>query len=163
MSTRFLWRCTMKVIEFLDNSSVKYQLTRHRPTFTAQQMAAEEHVPGMTVAKPVVVQADDDYYMCVLPACCKIDLDKLKQLLNVKKLTLATEDQMAKLFTDCELGAEPPFGHLYGLTTIMDQTLQADEYIVFQAGTHDKAVKIAMADYRALAEPKVMNFSYHST
>lgn len=152
----------MKVIEFLDNSSARYEVTKHRPTFTAQQMAAEEHVPGMAVAKPVVIQADDECYMCVLPACCKIDLDKLKKLLKVKKLSLADEDQMAKLFTDCELGAEPPFGHLYGLATIMDETLQADEYIVFQAGMHDKAVKMAMADYTKLAEPKVMNFSYRS-
>ena len=152
----------MKVVEFLESSSADYELTQHRPTFTAQQMAAEEHVPGMAVAKPVVVQADDDYYMCVLPACCKIDLDKLKQLLNVKELALATEDQMAKLFTDCELGAEPPFGHLYGLATIMDKTLEVDEYIVFQAGTHDKAVKMNMGDYKKLAEPKVLSFSYHS-
>ena len=152
----------MKVIEFLDNNSTKYEVTKHRPTFTAQQMAAEEHVPGMAVAKPVVVLADGDYYMCVLPACCKIDLDKLKKLLKVKKLSLADEDQMAKLFTDCELGAESPFGHLYGLKTIMDEALQVDEYIVFQAGTHDKAVKMAMSDYVKLAEPKVMGFSYHS-
>lgn len=162
MSTAFLWRCIMKVIEFLDNSSAKYEVTQHRPTFTAQQMAAEEHVPGMAVAKPVVIQADGEYYMCVLPASCKIDLDKLKKLLKAKKLALATEDQMAKLFTDCELGAEPPFGHLYGLRTIMDETLQADKYIVFQAGTHDKAVKMAMADYVKLAQPKVLSFSYHS-
>ena len=152
----------MKVIEFLDNKSAKYEISQHRPTFTAQQMAAEEHVPGMTVAKPVVIQADDEYYMCVLPACCKVDLDKLKKVLKVKKLALATEDQMAKVFTDCELGAEPPFGHLYGLKTVMDETLQADEYIVFQAGTHDKAVKMAMTDYQKLAEPKIMSFSYRS-
>jgi Ala-tRNA(Pro) deacylase len=152
----------MKVIEFLDNNSVKYELTQHRPTFTAQQMAAEEHVPGMTVAKPVLVQADGQYYMCVLPACCKIDLDKLKELLNGKELMLGSEDQMAKIFTDCELGAEPPIGSLYDLTTIMDKTLEADEFIVFQAGTHDKAVKVSMADYKKLVEPKVMSFSYHS-
>ena len=152
----------MNVIEFLDSKSVKYEVTHHRPTFTAQQMAAEEHVPGMAVAKPVLVNADNEYYLCVLPACCKVDLDELKGLLGTEKLVLAGEDEMSKVFADCELGAEAPFGGLYGLTTIMDKTLEDDEYIVFQAGTHEKAVKMSLMEYKKLAEPKVLSFCYHS-
>ena len=67
----------MEVLEFLDKVSARYEVSQHRPTFTAQQMAAEEHVPGMQVAKPVIIKADEEYYMCVLPACCKVDLDAL--------------------------------------------------------------------------------------
>ena len=102
----------MKLIEFLDKSSAKYEVTQHRPAFSAQQMAAVEHVPGMEVAKPVVIKADGEYYMCVLPACCKVDLDVLKKHLGVEQIELARESEMAKLFSDCELGAEPPFGNL---------------------------------------------------
>lgn len=153
----------MNVIEFLDSKSVKYDVTHHRPTFTAQQMAAEEHVPGMAVAKPVLINADEVYYLCVLPACCKVDLDELKRHLGAEKLVLAGEDEMAKVFGDCELGAEAPFGELYAMTTIMDNSLEDDEFIVFQAGTHDKAVKMDMAEYRRLAEPKVLSFCYHSS
>lgn len=151
----------MKVVEFLDSKGVHYELSQHRPTFTAQQMAAEEHVPGMAVAKPVVVRADKKFYLCVLPACCKIDFDALKPALKSKQVVLADEDEMAELFEDCTLGSEPPFGHLYGLETLMDASLDKDPFIVFQAGTHELAIRMDMDDYKKLAKPRVLNFSYH--
>jgi Ala-tRNA(Pro) deacylase len=153
----------MRVTEYLDQKSVGYEIREHRSAFTAQQMAAEEHIPGMTVAKPVVVKADNKYYMCVLPACCKIDFDVLKEQLGVRQLELADEKEMAKIFGDCALGAEPPFGNLYKLDTIMDASLEEDEQIVFQGGTHEQAIRIAMADYRRLVQPRILAFSYHTT
>ena len=153
----------MRAIEFLDSLSAKYEVMQHRPTFTAQQMAAEEHVPGRNVAKPVAIKADGEYYLCVLPACYKVDLDALKGQLGAGKIELADESEMAKLFGDCELGAEPPFGGLYGLLTLVDKTLEADEYIVFQGGTHDSAVKMEMAEYKRIANPRILSFSYSTT
>lgn len=149
----------MKVVEFLETNSAKYEVTRHQPTYSAQQMAAAEHVPGREVAKPVVVKADGKYYMCVLAACCKVDLDALKEDLRADRVALAGEDEMSKLFADCELGAEPPFGNLYGLETLMDESLEADEHIVFQAGTHEQAIKMATLDYKELVSPQVLSFS----
>jgi len=153
----------MTVIEFLDKSGVKYEVTEHKPAFTAQRMAAAEHEPGKYVAKPVIVRADDKYLMCVLAACYKIDLGALKKQLGAKKVELVEEKDMGKIFGDCELGAEPPFGNLYDLTTIMDKALETDDHIKFQAGSHDKAIRISMADYIKLVKPKVLEFSYHTT
>ena len=152
----------MKVIEFLDSKGVHYETSQHRPAFTAQQMAAEEKVKGMAVAKPVVVKADNTFYLCVLPACCKIDFDALKKALGVEQVVLADEEEIAKIFDDCTLGAEPPFGHLYGLETLMDQTLEQDSFIVFQAGTHELAIRMDLDDYKKLAQPRILNFSYHT-
>lgn len=152
----------MGVTEFLDQKGVKYEIREHRPVFTAQQMASEEHAAGITVAKPVIVKADGKYYMCVLPACYKIDLDALRNQLGAKELDLADEKEMAKLFPDCALGAEPPFGNLYDLPTIMDKTLESDERILFQASTHEKAIRMGRADYQKLVQPKVLKFSYHT-
>lgn len=151
----------MNVVEFLDSKGIRYEMSQHRPTFTAQQMAAEEHVPGMNVAKPVVIRADEKYYMCVLPACCKIDTDALKKALGANKVNLADEDELARLFGDCALGAEPPFGQLYGLETLMDAALEKDPYVVFQAGTHEQAIRMSLGDYMKLAQPRVLKFSYH--
>jgi Ala-tRNA(Pro) deacylase len=151
----------MQVKEYLDQQKVKYQVCSHRPTFTAQQMAAAEHVPGMDVAKPVIIQADGKYYMCVLPACCKVDLEMLRSALDVGEIQLADEKEMAKLFPDCELGAEPPFGNLFDMPTIMDDTLGKDGFIVCQAGKHDQALRINLQDYEKLVHPQVMHFSYH--
>ncbi len=153
----------MKVIEFLDENSAKYEVSHHRSVFTAQRMAAEEHVPGINVAKPVIISADGEYFMCVLPACCKVDTDAMKRQLGVDKIELAEESDMAKLFPDCALGAEPPFGNLYGLVTLMDDMLEADEYIVFQGGTHEDSVRMETKEFKRLVQPRVLSFSYHST
>jgi Ala-tRNA(Pro) deacylase len=153
----------MQVTEYLTKEGVEFETSEHRATFTAQQMAAEEHVSGMTVAKPVVIKANNNFYMCVLPACHKIDFDMLKEQLGAKQIDLADEKEMARIFGDCALGAEPPFGNLYHLETIMDQSLEDDNEIVFQAGTHEQAIRISMDDYKRLVQPKILAFSYHTT
>ncbi|MGA2091912.1 MAG: YbaK/EbsC family protein [Sedimentisphaerales bacterium] len=150
----------MEIVSYLKKAKVKCEVREHKPTFSAQQMAATEHEPGKFVAKPVIVRADNKYVMCVLPACRKIDLQTLKKQLGAKSIELAEEEEVGNLFTDCELGAEPPFGNLYDLPTIMDKSLEGDDHIVFQAGSHDKAVKITMADYRKLVNPQILDFSY---
>ena len=151
----------MTIKEYLDRHSVRYEMIGHVPTFTAQQMAAEMHIKGLNIAKPVVVRADNEIYMCVLPACSKIDIDHLKEQVNASEVELLSEKELAKLFPECQLGAEPPFGSLYGLTTIMDASLEDDYDITFQAGNNDKAIKMTMQDYKKLVHPCVMDFSYH--
>ena len=99
--------------------------------------------------------------MCVLSASYKIDLRALKKQLKAKSVELADEEQMGKLFADCELGAEPPFGNLYDMPTIMDKALENDDHITFQAGSHEKAIRMSMDDYRRLVAPQVLEFSYH--
>ncbi len=153
----------MQVIEFLNKSGVPYEVTEHEPAFSAQSIAAAEHEPGRYVAKPVIVKADGKHVMCVLSACYKIDLRTLKKQLGAKKVELAEENEIGELFGDCELGAEPPFGNLYDLPTIMDKALEADDHIMFQAGTHEKAIRMTMDDYRKLVAPQVLEFSYHVT
>ena len=101
--------------------------------------------------------------MCVLGACYKINLGALKSELGAKSLELAEEEEIGRIFPDCELGAEPPFGNLFELPTIVDKALEDDEYIVFQAGTHEKAIKMGMADYLRLVKPRILDFSYHTT
>jgi Ala-tRNA(Pro) deacylase len=150
----------MRMLEYLKKAGVKYEVKEHKPAFSAQQMAAAEHEPGKYVAKPVIVKADGKYVMCVLAACRKIDLQMLKKQLGAKSIELAEEEEVGKLFGDCELGAEPPFGNLYDVPTIMDKALEQDDHILFQAGSHDKAIKIKMADYHKLVKPKVLEFSY---
>jgi len=151
----------MKVIEFLDKSGVTYKVTEHKPAFSAQSMAAAEHEKGRYVAKPVIVKADGRYIMCVLAAYQNINLQALKRQLPAEIVELAKEEEIGKLFSDCELGAEPPFGNLYNMTTVMDKSLEKDDHIVFQAGSHQKAVRMTLADYLKLVVPKLLDFTYH--
>lgn len=150
----------MRVMEFLDQAGVKYEIREHPPVFSAQGLAAAEHEHGQYVAKPVIVKADNRYIMCVLPAPRKIDLGKLKGQLEAQSVELADEDEIGKLFPDCELGAEPPFGNLYDLSTVVEKSLESDDHILFQAGTHGKAIRMSMAEYRKLVEPKVLEFTF---
>lgn len=152
----------MEVIAFLKKSKIKHKVTKHKTAFTAQEVAAEEHEPGKFVAKAVVVRADDKYVMCVLPACYNIDMKMLKSQLKAKTVKIAEEKELEKILSDCEVGAQPPFGNLYNLPTIMDKVLESDDHIMFQGGTHEKSVRMSMADYRKLAEPKVLEFSKHT-
>ncbi len=151
----------METTDYLDQKHLDYRVLTHKPTYTAQRLAAEEHVPGMNVVKPVVIIADGQYYLCALPACCRVDLDKLYQYLDAKNIRLATEEEMVEIFTDCEVGAEPPIGDMFGLPTLMDQSLVGDQYIIFQAGTHEKAVQLKMTDFQATCHPRVLDYSYH--
>ncbi len=150
----------MQIIEFLKQAKVKYEVTKHKPTFSAQRMAAVEHEPGRFVAKPVLVKVDGRTMMCVLDANHKVDLQKLKTQLGATRAELADETEVGYICNDCELGAEPPFGKLYDLPTIMDKSLERDDHIVFQAGSHEEAVRLSMEDYRRLAEPRILEFSY---
>ena len=151
----------MLVHEKLNREAIRYEETHHRPTFTSQKMAQAEHVHGMNVAKPVIVNADGQYYMCVLPACCHISLDAIKSVLDAGFVRLAAEDELPKLFPGCEIGAEPPFGSLYGMPTILDDRMENDEFIIFQSGTHDEAIKIGMQDYLKIETPRIFSFSVH--
>jgi Ala-tRNA(Pro) deacylase len=151
----------MNIFEYLDQSRVDYSVSEHKPAYTAQLMAAEEHEKGQCVAKPVIVKSDGEYLMCVLPAPYRIAFDALRDYLGTEDVKMATEEEIAALFADCEEGAEPPFGKLYGIRTILDNDFQDEDHIVFQAGTHDKAIHMTMEDYLALAEPEIVEFAYN--
>ncbi|MHC4929857.1 MAG: aminoacyl-tRNA deacylase [Planctomycetota bacterium] len=151
----------MLVREKLNHEMIRYEELHHRPTFTSQHLAQAEHVHGMNVAKPVIVNADGQFYMCVLPACCHISLDAIRSALDAGFVRLANEGEMPELFPDCEVGAEPPFGSLYGMPTVLDDRLDNSEFIVFQSGTHDEAIKISMQDYLKIETPRVFSFSKH--
>ncbi|HUS48206.1 MAG TPA: YbaK/EbsC family protein [Phycisphaerae bacterium] len=151
----------MTIEEYLKKSGVAYKMREHPPAYTAQELAAEEHVSGNMFAKAVVVHTDKGCAMCALPASCKLDMKKIAKVLKSKKVRLADETEMAKLFPDSEVGAEPPFGNLYDLPTIVDERLAQDEEIVFQAGTHRHAIRMKYADFASLVGPTVADVAVH--
>ena len=148
----------MHLQTLLDDLGVQYRVSHHPTTYTAQMLAEVEHVPGRKVIKPVVVQADGEFVMCALPACYRIDLDELKQQLQASDVKLVDEPKLTELFPGCETGAEPPIGRFYGMTTLMDESLVADDRVTFQAGTHQDAVTMSLAEYRRVAQPEIAHF-----
>ncbi len=143
---------------FLDEKKVPYTLMAHAPAYTAQAAAATLHVSGKEVAKTVVLRAGEESLLAVLPASCHVSLKKLGHLLG-KTVRLAGEKEFADLFPDCELGAMPPFGMLYGLPVYVDESLAADEEIVFNAGTHRDAIRMRYADFVQLVQLRTGSFA----
>jgi Ala-tRNA(Pro) deacylase len=145
--------------EYLDREKVSYQQEHHRTAYTAQQVAAEEHIAGKMMAKTVVVKADDRFLLAVLPGSMRTDMARLKSSLGVNEIRLASELEFAGLFPDCELGAMPPFGNLYDLPVYADKSLAKVDEIVFNAGTHQDTIRIKYADYARLAQPTLLEFA----
>lgn len=149
----------MKFEKFLEQSGVQFEKHQHPKAYTAQNLAHEEHVSGYMVAKPVIVKGDGGFAMCVLPAPKHLDLERAAKVLHEPQVRLATETEMAQMFPDCELGAEPPVGALFGIKTIMDAQLEEDEYLVMQAGTHTDAIRIRRDDWQHLCKPIVASIA----
>jgi Ala-tRNA(Pro) deacylase len=147
--------------DYLEKNQVSFEVGYHQRVYTAQEIAAAEHVPGKELAKVVMVKADGKIVMLVLPASFRVDMGKVKGILKSKKLEKAKEEEFQDLFADCEVGAMPPFGNLYNLDVWVDQVLTEDEDIVFNAGSHVETLKIKYSDYARLVNPKVGQFSMH--
>ena len=143
----------MRLETLLEEQQIGFEKRTHIPTYTAQRLADAEHVSGYRVAKPVVVRGSEGFVICVLPAPKQLDLDRVAQILNDPTVRLASEAEMMKLFPDCELGAEPPIGSLFGLPTIMDPSLRHDDDLLMQAGTHTEAIQTRREDWERLCDP----------
>ncbi len=146
-----------RVKEYLEENRIPYTHCTHRLAYTAQEVAAAQHVPGREMAKTIVIKGDDRFVLVILPAVLKIDMKALRAELPFKHAELATERDFASLFPDSELGAMVPFGNLYRLPVYVDQSLSADENIVFNAGTHVDTIKMKYADFERLVQPTKIN------
>lgn len=148
-----------KLTEFLDREHVHYVTLTHSPAFTAQETAESAHVPGKEMAKTVVVHLDDKMVMAVLPANQKIALAELREATGGGRARFASEDEFKDLFPDCEVGAMPPFGNLYGMDVFMATPLEEDEQIAFNAGSHTELIRMPLRDFERLVRPTVADFS----
>ncbi len=147
--------------DFLDENKIKYIHSTHSPAYTAQEIAAAMHVPGKELAKTVILKADGEFIMAVLPASYSVDFEEMKKLLGKDSVRLAKESEFSDLFPDCEVGGMPPFGNLYDLPVYVASSLAEDEEIVFNAGTHTDVIRMRYSDFDRLVKPKVANFARH--
>jgi Ala-tRNA(Pro) deacylase len=151
------------VREYLAHHHVPYTVVHHPLAYTAQEGAAATHVPGREWAKAVVCMADDQPVLAVLPAHREVHLELLRYCVGSRSLRLARETEIAPLYGECELGAMPPFGPLFGQRVFVDKSLVADPEIVFNAGSHRDAIRMRYADFERLVHPTVAEFGIPST
>ena len=148
-----------KLKEYLDANHVKYVTIIHSKAYTAQEVAASAHIPGKAMAKVVIVELDGEVAMAVLPANRKVVLQDLREITGSDQVRFLAELKFKDRFPDCELGAMPPFGNLYGMKVYAAESLAENEEIAFNAGSHEEIVKLAFRDFERLVAPRVTAFT----
>ena len=151
--------CRDRLENYLRENQVPFEEHHHPRAVTAQEVAASEHVPVRMLAKTVMVLADGEIAMLALPAPYQVDLEKAAAALGVDEVRLAEEEEFEDSFPDCEVGAMPPFGNLYGVPVYVEKTLAEDETMVFRSGTHTETMSVSYSDFERLVEPTVAQFA----
>jgi len=147
-----------QVLDYLNRRKAHYRVVPHRPANTAQELAAQMHVHGWRLAKPVLLKADGRYVLALLPAPFVVDFARVRALLGGAEITLASEEDLRLAFPDSEAGATPPFGNLYGVPVIVEEKLAAQDSIVFSAGSRREAIQMGFEEFRQLANPIIAHF-----
>jgi Ala-tRNA(Pro) deacylase len=147
------------ISDYLDRNRANYSVFSHPTAFTAQEEAAAAHVPGREWAKTVVCFADDQPILAVLPAPLSVDLNRLRQTAHAHSIRLAHEREFSRLYEDCEPGAMPPFGPLFGQRVFVDKQLTEDPEVSFSAGSHHDAIRMPYREFERIVQPTVANFA----
>jgi Ala-tRNA(Pro) deacylase len=148
-----------KLEEFLDGKGINYVRITHSTAYTAQETAVAAQIPGKGLAKTVILKTDGKMIMAVLPASRKLDLGLLREAIGANTVEIANETEFKDMFPECDIGAMPPFGNLYGMDVISERILAENEEIAFNAGSHTELVKLSYKDFLELVKPKVASFS----
>ena len=143
----------------LERHGVMYETIRHRRDYTAQETAEHTKTPGREFAKAVLMRLDGNFAMAVVPADHRVEVDQIRKLTGAKEVRLGTERELRDLCPDCEPGATPPFGNLYNLPVYLSDWLTGDEWITFNAGTHEQAIRMRLSEYMRIVQPQVLDFS----
>lgn len=148
-----------RLIDFVEIQAISYRRRHHVPTYTAQQQAGAEHLPGRRVAKVVIVMGDGRPAMFVVPADRHVDLAAASRLLHRAEVRLAREDELARLFPDCEVGTMPPFGNWYGMQVYLDASLASEPDLTFAAGRYDESITMPTAAVERFSHAAVVLFA----
>jgi Ala-tRNA(Pro) deacylase len=148
----------MRVPEYLREHEVAFETVLHAPAFTAQKRARCLHVPGKQLAKSVLLAGPGGYVLAVLPATHQVDLVAVAEALG-GTVRLAESEEIAAIFRDCEWGVLAPFGRLYGLPTLLDDSIDPEELIVFEAHLHAVTIRMLCRDYERLERPRRLHFA----
>jgi len=148
-----------RIRDFLDSENVSFEELRHAPAFTGQEIAHTLHLSGKRCAKTVALEGDGRLALAVLPASHRLNLQDLQSVMEVEHLEMLEESELSKFFPDCQPGAIPPFGRLYGMEVWVDQAVCDSEFVVFCAGTHEDCIRMKYSEFAKLTQPRICRFS----
>jgi Ala-tRNA(Pro) deacylase len=148
----------MRVAQYLSEQDIAFETILHPPAYSAQKRAKHLGIPGRHVAKSVLLAGPEGFFLAVLPATHHVDTDALAATLG-GPVRLADDREVADVFRDCEWGVVAPFGVLYGLSTVLDDSLDAEDLLVFEGQTHVEAIRLRCRDFERLERPRRLGFA----
>ena len=135
--------------QYLDDKHIDYDVLKHKTTHSSEGTARASHVPGERLAKAVVLTREGGFVVAVVPACAKVRLDSIERMLHCP-VSIASEDEIAELFPDCDTGAVPPIPEAYAVEAFIDESLDAQPDVYLEGGDHRSLVHISGEQFRAL-------------
>jgi Ala-tRNA(Pro) deacylase len=148
-----------RCLGYLRRNKVRYSHSMHSPAYTALDVASAERMPAHNLIKTVVYSGDNGYGMLLMPADHIVDFDEVCRLLGLREIRLSTEPELKALFPDCEVGAMPPFGNLFNLPVLVDESIAGAQFVAFNGGTHRDVIHISGSDFHTLVNPLVGSFT----
>lgn len=137
---------TPRIRSYLTESCIEYEVMKHPHSLYSRETARLSNLPAARLAKSVLVKHVDGYALSVVPADRYVNLAALQDILHYR-LRLAREDEIKPIFPDCETGAIPPLGFLYGLKTVVDFEFENAPRVFFEAGDHETVVVVSDSEF----------------
>jgi Ala-tRNA(Pro) deacylase len=147
------------LLRYLDSNKVEYRVKEHAPAYSAHDVAVSTLVSERELAKAILVSVDGRFWMTVLRTDHRVNTQMIKRAFGAKQVHLAHEEDLESFFPDCQIGAMPPLGNLYGLPVMVDESLAEDEEIVFNACTHTRVIRMKFKDFKELVKPVILQFA----
>lgn len=147
-----------QVTKFLDGAKVKYNLIEHKVVYTAHDAAQTTKKKLGEIAKVVLIKADKDLVLIVLPAGKYVDFSGIKKALKAKKISIASEKDITK-YLKTKVGLLHPFGSQYNIKTLLDKSMAKSKKIIASAGSYTHSVELAIKDFKKLIQPIKGSFS----
>lgn len=154
---------TRQISELIEGSGFWFESFEHPPVRTSEEAARIRDGYSLEEgAKALIVKTkrgggESEFVMLVVPGDKKFDKDKVKNVLGIKDIRFATEDEVSEITKGVKPGGVPPFGNLFGLKVYADIGIFEHEKIIFNAGDRSYSVAMKAEDYKELVKPEVVS------
>jgi Ala-tRNA(Pro) deacylase len=148
------------VHEHLNRTGVFYNLITHPHSRTSLESARLAKISPGQVAKGVLTHDGDHYLLCVIPSDHRLSISWLNSGMN-GRFKLVSEHRLGEFFNDCEIGAIPALGQVYGLHVIWDDSLAGKKDLYLESGDHENLIHLSKASFLELmGGQQHMNISF---
>jgi Ala-tRNA(Pro) deacylase len=144
-------RIPKHVKHYLKAQDVAFERIAHVATGSTHETALAAHVDEGRMAKAVMVHDERGHAMAVIPGDTWLNVDALKAETG-RSFELDGEDQLNKLFPDCQPGAVPITGPAYGIETFVDDALMQLGRVYFEAGNHRDLLEVRADGFGRLTQ-----------